>query len=167
MSGLPPAGRAGKHFGKSFFRSSCHRLSFDNLSMRGMIAAVPLSFRAARILKCFAVALGFAVAAFAAWQAWLSHGGVFSTARFDVEERVAPPDDDARQACDRGGMARHIHARLPSEESPREQARALLGKPSRHEPAGEQHLPGICGRLRMDLETLDVAAIPSPAAPAR
>lgn len=99
--------------------------------------------------------IAIALAAFAAFVWWTSHG-VFASARFDRNLWLAQPADMAETSCYRGGMANDIKSRLLSPGMSADAVVALLGQPDAEAAREYRYVLGMCSGLGFDYDDLHI-----------
>jgi len=104
----------------------------------------------------FLVAVFGTLALFYAGFNWWTHGGVFSTARFDQTQWLAKVPEQLDSTCYRGNMAYDIRDRVLRSGMAAQQVLGLLGRPDFHSPAEFRYVLGMCSGLGFDYDDLHV-----------
>lgn len=108
--------------------------------------------------RIVAVIVGVVLVAltYACWQYWLYKGGIFQTSNFDETKWKELNLRTGDSSCYRGGMASDMQINILYPGLPKAQVETLLGTPDFKRVGVYEYSLGMCSRLRMDLDTLDV-----------
>ena len=109
-----------------------------------------------RIVATTLAAATCLVLALLGWQLWLFQGGIFKTTRFDATEWRSANRGTSDSSCYRGGMAHDLRSRVLRKEQSQNEVKALLGEPDNVKTTHFEYFLGMCSRLRIDFDTLDV-----------